>query len=73
MVFGRSGNCSRIKKIQWDGRSLKDYCTFLEENTVSQTHIDWKETFKRAYIGIMQHVDSYFMCNHFVNEPYASV
>lgn len=51
MVFGRSGNCSKIKKIQWDGRSLKDYCTFLEENTVSQTHIDWKETFKRAYIG----------------------
>ncbi|XWS50427.1 hypothetical protein CRYUN_Cryun12cG0086800 [Craigia yunnanensis] len=50
IVFGRSGNCSRTK-MQWSGRSLKEDCTFLEENVVSQTHIDWKETFKRAYKG----------------------
>ncbi|XP_022774030.1 F-box protein At5g52880-like isoform X2 [Durio zibethinus] len=50
IVFGRSGNYSRTK-MQWGGRLLKEDCTFLEENVVSQTHIDWKETFKRAYIG----------------------
>ena len=56
--------------MQWSGRSLKEDCTFLEENVVSQTHIDWKETFKRAYIG-MQYVGFCFMCNHFVNDPFA--
>ncbi|XVF53497.1 hypothetical protein PTKIN_Ptkin05aG0103900 [Pterospermum kingtungense] len=69
-VFGRSGNYSRTKKMQWNGRSQKVYCKLLEENVVSQTHIDWKETFKRAYIG-MWDVDFYFLCNHFVNGPYA--
>ncbi|XVF12585.1 hypothetical protein REPUB_Repub08aG0131700 [Reevesia pubescens] len=50
IVFGRFGNCSRTK-MQWRGRLVKEDCTFLGENVVSQTHIDWKETFKKAYIG----------------------
>ncbi|XVE64307.1 hypothetical protein DITRI_Ditri07aG0090600 [Diplodiscus trichospermus] len=50
IVFGKSGNCSR-SKAQLGGRSIKEDCMFLEENMVSHTYIDWKETFKRAYIG----------------------
>ncbi|TYI52988.1 hypothetical protein E1A91_D12G287400v1 [Gossypium mustelinum] len=46
----RSNNSSRTK-TQWSGKSVnKDY-TFWEENVITRTDIDWKETFKRAYGG----------------------
>ncbi|TYJ07035.1 hypothetical protein E1A91_A12G276100v1 [Gossypium mustelinum] len=50
IFFGRSNNSSRTK-TQWSGKSVnKDY-TFWEENVITRTDIDWKETFKRAYKG----------------------
>ncbi|XP_021274773.1 F-box protein At5g52880 [Herrania umbratica] len=49
-VFGRSKTCSRTK-MQQSSRLVKEDYMFLEGNGDTETHIHWKESFKRVCTG----------------------
>ncbi|KAL9409790.1 hypothetical protein AB3S75_048084 [Citrus x aurantiifolia] len=51
IYFSNSDNCLKTK-VQQSGRVIEDKMnTLLQDNMASQPSVDWRETFKGAYIG----------------------
>ncbi|KAK9293310.1 hypothetical protein L1049_021302 [Liquidambar formosana] len=51
IFFGNSDNCSNVKGQQ-SGRLIKNReYTLLQEDIVARDRIDWRDAFRRAYIG----------------------